>query len=136
MISNLRISTKFTIIIALSAFGVAAVALTGLSALKSNILENRRVALRDEVLLARQVIELDYHASKQAGASDEEAMARSKTVLKALRVGKDNDYFFAADGSGVLRVHPSVEGRKFDRRKGFPWGQLSSRHDQWSEERR
>jgi methyl-accepting chemotaxis protein len=111
MISNLRISTKFTIIIALSAFGVAAVALTGLSALKSNILENRRVALRDEVLLARQVIELDYQASKQAGASDEEAMARSKIVLKALRVGKDNDYFFAADGSGVLRVHPSVEGK-------------------------
>jgi methyl-accepting chemotaxis protein len=112
MLGNLRISYKLSMMIALSVLGIAAVAFVGLSALWSNLLEDRKAKLQDVVLLARQALDLNYQASRQAGLSDAEATERSKAMLRTFRFGKD-DYLYAinAQGVAVANPNPKVEGK-------------------------
>jgi methyl-accepting chemotaxis protein len=112
MLGNLRISYKLMIMIGVSVLGIAAVAGVGLSALWSNLLEDRRAKLQDVVLLARQALDLNYQASRQAGLSEAETLERSKALLRVFRFGKD-DYFYATDSHGVASAHPNpkVEGK-------------------------
>jgi len=112
MLSNLRISYKLLIMIGLSVVGIAAVAAVGLSALWSNLLEDRGAKLQDVVLLARRALDLNYQASRQAGLSESEAVERSKALLHTFRFGKD-DYFFALNMQGVVMANPNpkVEGK-------------------------
>src|SRR3954452_18827382 len=100
MLGNLRVSSKFLIVVFLSALGILAVAALGLSTLRGNALEDRRNGLKELVLVARQMVELEYQSSKKAGLSDAETLERSKQVLRSVRFGKD-DYFFAVDNGGV-----------------------------------
>jgi methyl-accepting chemotaxis protein len=112
MLGNLRISYKLLIMIGLSVLGIAAVAGVGLSALWSNLMEDRRAKLQDVVLLARQALDLNYQASRQAGLSEAEALERGKVLLRTFRFGKD-DYFYAinAQGIAVANPNPKVEGK-------------------------
>jgi methyl-accepting chemotaxis protein len=106
MLGNLKISSKLLIMVCLSVFGIAAVAAVGLSALRNNLLEDRKAKLHDVVLLARQAVDLNYQASHQAGLSDAEALERGKTLLRTLRFGKD-DYFYAFNPQGLVQSHPN-----------------------------
>jgi methyl-accepting chemotaxis protein len=112
MLGNLRISYKLMIMVGLAVLGIAAVAMAGLSALKANLLEDRKAKLQDLVLLAKQTIDQNYQASKQAGLSDAQAFERSKALLRTLRFGTD-DYFYALSKQGVVESHPNpkVEGQ-------------------------
>ncbi len=112
MLGNLRISYKLLIMIGLSVLGIAAVAGVGLSALWSNLMEDRKAKLQDVVLLARQSLDLNYQASRQAGLSEAEAVERGKVLLRTFRFGKD-DYFYAIDAQGVAVANPNpkVEGK-------------------------
>jgi methyl-accepting chemotaxis protein len=112
MLGNLRISYKLLIMIGVSVLGIAAVAGVGLSALWTNLLEDRKAKLQDVVLLARQALDLNYQASRQAGLSEAETMERSKALLRVFRFGKD-DYFYATDSHGVALANPNpkVEGK-------------------------
>jgi methyl-accepting chemotaxis protein len=111
MLGNLRISSKLQMMVALSVLGIAAVAGVGLSALWSNLLEDRKAKLQDVALLARQAIEQNYQTSQKAGLSEAETLARSKALLRSFRFGKD-DYLYAFNAQGVLQVNPNpkVEG--------------------------
>ena len=106
MLGNVRISSKLLIMVCLSAIGVVAVAGVGLSTLRNSLIEDRKTEIQQLVLLARQAVDLDYRASQKAGLSDADTLARSKTLLRSMRFGKD-DYFLADDRNGVLAVHPS-----------------------------
>jgi methyl-accepting chemotaxis protein len=106
MLGNLKISSKLLIMVVLSVLGIAAVAAVGLSALRSNLLEDRKAKLHDVVLLARQAVDLNYQASHQAGLSEAEALERGKALLRTLRFGKD-DYFYAFNAQGLVQAHPS-----------------------------
>jgi methyl-accepting chemotaxis protein len=106
MLGNLKISSKLLIMVVLSVVGIAAVAAVGLSALRSNLLEDRKAKLHDVVLLARQAVDLNYQASHQAGLSDADALERGKALLRTLRFGKD-DYFYAFNAQGLVQAHPS-----------------------------
>jgi methyl-accepting chemotaxis protein len=112
MLGNLRISSKLLVMVGLSVLGILAVAGVGLSALRDNLLEDRKNKLQDVVLLARQAIDLDYQSARKAGLSEAEAFERSRALLRTLKFGKD-DYFYAIDQQGLLQSHPSpkVEGR-------------------------
>ncbi|WP_213771715.1 methyl-accepting chemotaxis protein [Bradyrhizobium sp. dw_78] len=92
--------------VGLSVLGIAAVAIVGLSTLRTNLLEDRKSKLHDVVLLARQVVDLDYQASKKAGLSDTEAFEKGKALLRTLRFGKD-DYFYAFNSEGLVQSHPN-----------------------------
>jgi methyl-accepting chemotaxis protein len=114
MFGNLRISSKFLIMVCLSALGIVAVAALGLFALKSNMIEDRKGKLQELVLLVNQTLELDYQASKKAGLSDQDAKAKTQVLLRTLRFGLNkSDYFVATDHEGVLQSHPNpkVEGK-------------------------
>jgi methyl-accepting chemotaxis protein len=106
MLGNLKISSKLLIMVCLSVLGIAAVAAVGLSALRNNLLEDRKAKLHDVVLLARQAVDLNYQASHQAGLSDAEALDRGKALLRTLRFGKD-DYFYAFNPQGLVQSHPN-----------------------------
>jgi methyl-accepting chemotaxis protein len=112
MLGNLRISYKLMMMVGLSVFAIAAVAGVGLSALWSNLLEDRKAKLQDVVLMARQALDLNYQASRQAGVSEAEAVERGKAVLRTFRFGKD-DYFYALNAQGVVVANPNpkVEGK-------------------------
>jgi methyl-accepting chemotaxis protein len=112
MFGNMRISYKLSIMLGLSVLGIAAVAGVGLSALWSNLLEDRKAKLQDVVLMARQALDLNYQASRQAGLSEADAVERGKALLRVFRFGKD-DYFYAVNAQGVMQVNanPKVEGK-------------------------
>ena len=112
MLGNLRISRKLLMMVCVSVVGIAAVAGVGLSALWSNLLEDRKAKLQDVVLLARQALDLNYQASRQAGLSEAEAAERGKALLRTFRFGKD-DYLYAinAQGVAVANPNPKVEGK-------------------------
>jgi methyl-accepting chemotaxis protein len=106
MLSNLRISSKLLVMAGVALLGIITVAFFGLSALRHNLLEDRKTKLHDLVLLTRQVIDLDYRASKKAGLSDAEAVEKGKVLLRSLRFGND-DYFFAVNAQGLVQSNPN-----------------------------
>jgi methyl-accepting chemotaxis protein len=112
MLGNIRISYKLLMMIGLSVLGIVAVAGVGLSALWSNLLEDRKAKLQDVVLMARQALDLNYQASRQAGLSEADAVERGKALLRVFRFGKD-DYFYAINAQGVMQVNanPKIEGK-------------------------
>ncbi|MCR6735753.1 MAG: cache domain-containing protein [Afipia sp.] len=112
MLWNLRISSKLLMMVVLSALGIVGVAGVGLSALKDNLLEDRKAKLQDLVLLARQAVEQNYEVSRKAGLSDAETLERGSKLLRTLRFGKD-DYFLAFGSNSAVQVHPNpkVEGK-------------------------
>jgi methyl-accepting chemotaxis protein len=112
MLGNLRISSKLMIMVGLSVLGIAAVAGVGLSALWSNLLEDRKAKLQDVVLLARQALDFNYQASRQAGLSEAETVERGKALLRVFRFGRD-DYLYAVNAQGVMQVNanPKIEGK-------------------------
>lgn len=112
MLAGLRISSKLLIIVGLSVLGTVTVALVGLSALRSNLLEDRKAKLHDVVLLAKQAIDLDYKAAKSAGLSEADTLERGRALLRKLRFGED-DYFYSFNSQGIVQSHPSttVEGK-------------------------
>jgi methyl-accepting chemotaxis protein len=97
---------------AISVVGITAVALVSLSALRANLLEDRKAKVRDAVLLARQAIDLSFQASKKAGLSDAESLENAQTVARMLRFG-NGDYFYAFSPQGEVQAHlnPKVEGK-------------------------
>jgi len=109
MLGNLRISYKLLMMIGVSILGILAVAAVGLSALWNNLLEDRKAQLQDVVLMARQALDLNYQASRQAGVSEAEALERSKALLRKLRYGKD-DYFYAFNPQGLVVAHIPLPG--------------------------
>jgi methyl-accepting chemotaxis protein len=112
MLGNLRISSKLMIMVTLAVFGIVGVAAVGLTALRENLIQDRKAKLQDLVLLARQAVEFDQQAARKAGLTEAETLARGKAVLRALHFGKD-DYFYALDKDGVMQVHanPKLEGK-------------------------
>lgn len=108
---NLRISTKLIVIVTASVAGIVAIAWLSLSALLTNLIEDRKSKLEDLVRLATGALDADRQSSIKAGLSEEQTLTRGKELLRKLRFGKD-DYLFALDMRGNVAVHPNpkVEG--------------------------
>ena len=112
MLGNLRISSKLMIMVCLAVLGIGAIAWAGLSALRANLIEDRKAKLQDVVQLARQALDFDRDAAKKAGLSEADTLARSKALLGSLHFG-NNDYLYALgmDGSVAAHPNPKLEGR-------------------------
>jgi methyl-accepting chemotaxis protein len=112
MFGNLRISYKLLMMIGLSVLGIAAMAGLGLSALWSNMMEDRRAKLQDIVQVAREALDYNLQVSRQAGLSEADTIERGKALLRTLRFGKD-DYVYATSmqGVAVANPNPKVEGK-------------------------
>src|SRR5215475_13547881 len=108
----MRISSKLLIMVCVSALGILAVAFVGLSALRDNLVEDRKVKIREIALLARQIIDVEYQVAKKADLSEAETIAKLKNTLRSLRYGNEG-YFGAFLTNGVVAIHPNpkVEGQ-------------------------
>jgi methyl-accepting chemotaxis protein len=106
MLASLRISSKLLVMVGLSVLGIVAIAYVGLSTLRDNLLEDRRIKLRELMQVALTAVDLDHQASSKAGLSAAETLARSKNLIRALRFGTD-DYFVALSRDGVVQAHPN-----------------------------
>jgi len=106
MLGNLRISTKFLIIIGVFVVGVIAVAAMGLIELRANLIEDRKGKLRDLVTSAQQIVAYNAKLAADGAMSEADAMARSKGALGSLRFSND-DYIFVLDTKGINLVHPN-----------------------------
>jgi methyl-accepting chemotaxis protein len=111
MFRNLRISLKLGIMVGLAMLGIIAVASISLSALKNNLLEDRKVMLQELVMLAKQSLEQNYLAGRQAQRPEAEILEQSKALIRSLRFGGDN-YFYVLDTQGTVRAspNPKMEG--------------------------
>src|ERR1700744_5602693 len=112
MLGNLRISFKLMIMVALAMLGIVAVAAVGLSALKDNLIEDRKAKLKNVVEMAVQALDRDREAAKSAGLSETDMLARSKALLGSMRFDGD-DYFYALGTDGTIEVHisPNLVGK-------------------------
>jgi len=90
---------------AIAIAGIIGIAAVGLVKLRDSMLEDRKAKLESLVLLAQQALQFDYRGSVEQGLSVKEASSRGKALLKSLHFG--NDYFFALDQNGYMRVHPN-----------------------------
>ena len=108
MLGNLRISSKLMIMVGLAVVGILAVATVGLATLRHNLLEDRKDKLRDIVMMAHDELERDYQASRKAGLSEAESLARGKALIRAMHYGKDG-YLYALDMQGVMQAHPNAK---------------------------
>lgn len=112
MLGHLRISSKLLVMVCFAVLGIVAVAYVGLSALRNNLIEDRKAKLQELVLLAKQTVDLNYQDSRKAGLSDADAFERGRAVLRTLRFGQ-SDYFYAFNSQGTVQSHPNpkVEGQ-------------------------
>jgi hypothetical protein len=110
MLGNLKISYKLLMMIGLSVLGIAVMSAMGLSALWGNLMEDRRAKLQDIVTVAREALDFNYQASRQAGLSEADAMERGKALLRTLRFGKD-DYVYAINTQGKSDPRSRVVGK-------------------------
>jgi methyl-accepting chemotaxis protein len=112
MLGNLRISYKLLMMIGLSILGIVTVAGMGLSALWSNLMEDRRAKIQDIVTVAHEALQYNYEASRQAGLSEAEAMARGSALLRTMRFS-NGDYVYGIDREGVAVANPNpqVQGK-------------------------
>ena len=111
MLGNLRISSKLMIMVGLAIVSVLAVAFVSLSALRHNLLEDRKAKLQDLVEVALQAVQNDYEISKKAGLSDDDAKERTRVLIRHMHFG--TDYFFATSSDVTTQAHPNpkVEGK-------------------------
>src|SRR3954453_12960479 len=98
--------------VVLALAGLIGIALLGLDALKTNLLEDRKARLRDVVVLAAQGVGRSYQDSIGAGLPEQAANARAAAALRTFRYG-NNDYFMAYDRAGLSMSHPDpkIEGQ-------------------------
>lgn len=108
MFRNLRISFKLGIMVGLAMLGIIAVASISLSALKNNLLEDRKVMLQELVMLAKQSLEQSYQAGLKAGRSEAEILEQSKALIRSFRFAGDN-YFYVLDAQGIVRASPNMK---------------------------
>ncbi len=112
MFDNLKISLKLQVMVAVAIIGILAVALVGLWNLRDNVLEDRKARVRELVLLAREIVDLDHQRAIKAGLSEDAAKEQAKDTLRHLRFDGTN-FFFAIDSHGlnVANPDPRQEGR-------------------------
>ena len=73
--------------------------------LRDNVLEDRKARVRELVLLAREIVDLDHQRAIKAGLSEDAAKEQAKDTLRHLRF--DGDQFFLRDRQPRAERRPS-----------------------------
>ena len=95
------------VVASMAAFGVQ------LLALKDTLLEDRQVAVRNEVETAASTVRYFVAEATAGRMSQAEAQTRARAAARAMKFGK-GDYFFGYDDDGVNVIHglkPETEGK-------------------------
>jgi len=101
------------LIVGAAMVGIMLVAATGLSSLHDELLEGRKIKVRQLTEAAYSVL-VRYEAEQRSGRLDEESAKQAAMAdLRAMRYG-DNDYFWVNDMSPAMIMHPikpEMEGK-------------------------
>jgi methyl-accepting chemotaxis protein len=110
---SLKISQRVGLLIVCSFFVVALLEGLHLFSSRDAILQERRTALSGQVEAALSTVKALALSAEKGLISQQEAQERAKSVLRAVRYGK-NDYFFVYNYDGVNLAHglkPENEGK-------------------------
>lgn len=102
---GMAVKRKFSLIIGLTALGMAIMLAIALFSLKENLLEDRKLKTRHVVETAHSLISHYYNLSEQGLLSEKEAQAQAKSAIKSLRY-EEKDYFWINDLSARMVMHP------------------------------
>ncbi|HTH17659.1 MAG TPA: cache domain-containing protein, partial [Magnetospirillum sp.] len=104
-IDNWRVRAKILLIVAASLIGMALMVTLGLTNLRSELLDGRRIKTQHIVEVGQGLIS-HYVAEAKAGhMTTEEAQAAALAALKALRYG-GNEYYWVNDMQARIVMHP------------------------------
>ncbi|MEG9524961.1 MAG: cache domain-containing protein [Hyphomicrobiales bacterium] len=112
-VMSLKISQRVGLLIVCSFFVVALLEGLHLFSSRDAILQERRTALSGQVEAALSTVKALALSAEKGLISQQEAQERAKSVLRAVRYGK-NDYFFVYNYDGVNLAHglkPENEGK-------------------------
>ena len=109
MFARLKITTRIHLLLVLAAFGFLASSGIGLWSLRSQMLEDREIQLRNLLDLTLSVARGDMMAA--GGASSQAGRKAFLSVLQSTRFGdeKEANYIFAFDNNGVALSHVDPE---------------------------
>ncbi|MGE5517547.1 MAG: methyl-accepting chemotaxis protein [Bacteroidota bacterium] len=104
-IDNWRVRAKILLIVAASLIGMALMVTLGLSTLRGELLDGRRIKTQHLVEVAHNLVR-HYVAEAQAGRmTTDQAQAAALSALKPLRYG-GNEYFWVNDMHARMIMHP------------------------------
>ncbi|MEI6558676.1 MAG: methyl-accepting chemotaxis protein [Rhodospirillaceae bacterium] len=127
--SRLRIAGKLGVLIAFGVFVAIALAVFALYQIRTTMVEDRKMAVRQVVETAVSIVDSYYRQAAVGTISDTEARERAKGVVRAIRFGGGN-YMFIYDSSGQIRVHGGNQSKEGVNRMGdtdptgVPYGRL------------
>jgi methyl-accepting chemotaxis protein len=110
---SLTISRRLGVLVATAVLLSIAAIVVELYAIRDSIVRERQVAIASQVEAAISVVKSIAAEAESGRASKEEAQARAKAAMRAIRFG-NNDYFFVYDYDGVNLAHgvnPKLEGQ-------------------------
>ncbi len=105
MFAHLKIATRVNLILALAAFGIFISSVIGLGSLRSQMLEDRRVKLRNLLDLTLSIARTDMNNA--GGAASEAGRKAFFSVLRSTRFGgqSEENYVFAYGYDGITLSH-------------------------------
>jgi len=104
MLKTLKIAGKLGILIAVGVIGAATLAGFSLYQLRTTMLDDRKVVVRQMVEAATSLADY-YHQQAESGAlTDEAAREQAKTAIRAIHYG-DGNYLFAYDSKGIIQIN-------------------------------
>ncbi|WP_042445993.1 methyl-accepting chemotaxis protein [Azospirillum sp. B510] len=104
MLNNLSITKKIMALVVLALCGAVAIVLYNTAQLKSVMTEDRKQAIRNIVETAVSIANHYNQEATRGAMSMDEAKARTKNTIRAMRFGK-GDYFFVYNTNGTTEVH-------------------------------
>ena len=103
--SNLRLSLKVSLIVAAALIGIFMVTVVALSNFHDELLEGRKIKVRQLVETAHALV-VHYESEVKNGHLDEAAAKQAAlSDLRSIRYG-DNDYFWVNDMTPAMVMHP------------------------------
>jgi signal transduction histidine kinase len=106
VLSRLNIGQRIDLLLVLAFVGMAVCSALGLWALREQMIEDRRVQLRNVMNLALDHARADMNG--KGGPQSAAGRAAFFDLLRTTKYGEDN-YFFALDYNGVGLLHPSPD---------------------------
>jgi methyl-accepting chemotaxis protein len=117
MLDKLRIAGKLGVLIAVGIAGTAIVAAFSLYQLRTTMLEDRKLVVRQMVEASLSIADL-YHKQVESGTlTDAAAQDQAKTVIRAIRYG-GGSYVFAYDSKGIVRINGGDKTKEGQSRVG------------------
>ncbi len=107
----MKLSTRLGLIVGCAALGALVLALVALQTIRSTMLEDRQAQIRLTVDFAGKLA-ASFVAQEKAGTlTRDEAQAKAKQALSALRAGDDYVFVRTFDGTVLVHTDPRKEGK-------------------------